>query len=946
MFIVEWDRIYGLMLILYVIPALLFLFRKIWNLSPIERFLLGIVVSFLGVSFITTIISYILGSLSIISIGISYILYLGLVMYVFVLGNRIVLEFSMNKEEIIAGALLLILLISNWNLRMLSFSPIYYEFDPYFYLDGVKYLLNHGRIPVLDDSAWYPYNVSTHRNPPMYHYTIGSWYYLIYGNSVDNLKLSAIGNFFPPLNAVFMILSMYLLAYLLSGDRKLSLVFSYFVSLIPIFILKFQAGVFEYQPFNFFIFSFLLTSLALYLKTKDLFSGAIVGLAYGSTLLGAVAIPAILLPFIISTGIAYLKYRQEIENMFVGIAVFGLIAGGFMFIYADSLSRALFGILYSGLYVVSRYRLLELIPQINVMNRTISREMFLGGFILLAALFFTFLFRESLLYALQYNTPLERTIAEQNPSGNTLDDNFGKLGLGAMRISERDVFASIWKVIILIIADIPSLILNSILGFVFDVGKAFNLVIEWIPKESSIAYAILMYSILFYIYEIVKGMTSKQISLSDELIISLPMLAFSIGLLKAKFEIYFTFGYLIIFLYFLIKVISLTINGKYTKYIAYFMYAIPVLFAGFSGVTAIDTFSMLLRSNFITPISNNPVALQDLKATGCGFYGFFPDCNSSQIEITTQYNRVMCDLDLMINHKNDSIRGLLYSISCNSIPIQWYGPMQYLKLYTEPSARIVSWWDYGHWINYWADRKAVVRNDHSVLDMILDVAYSYIIGSEKDLLEVMDRYGADYALFDQEIIIGGETLFGGKFYALNYLSCAKVGGVDERFPMLSSRCEFNNLWETVIISNERCNINNRVGRVGYMMNYTGYTGSVQQEPVKKYCVVSNDGSLNLSRATSGFVRAIFGDRNSPYIMYRLNDSLIHRGIPVPISQNSFVMLYTSDRVWFVDGEWTHGYEDRTRPFYESTLYRAFVLERLNGFQLVYNNGYVKIYKRV
>ncbi|MCS7122675.1 MAG: hypothetical protein NZ908_01825, partial [Candidatus Micrarchaeota archaeon] len=588
---------------------------------------------------------------------------------------------------------------------------------------------------------------------------------------------------------------------------------------------------------------------------------------------------------------------------------------------------------------------IESLPQITFMNQQISREVLLGGSIIISALVFTFLFRESLLYALQYNNPLERTIAEQNPAGETLDDNFGKLGIGSGRIVDRDAFSILWKVLMILFADIPSTILNILLGGIFEIGRIFNLVIEWRPKESSIAYAILMYSIVLYLYEILRSFNSKH-QVSDEFIVSIPMLGFFIGLLKAKFEIYFTFGYLLILLYFLMRVISLTINGKYTKYIAYFLYALPVVFAGFSGVTSIDTFSMLIRSNFITPISSNQVALQDLKATACGIYRLFPDCNSSEIDITTQYSRVTCDLDLMLNHNNDSIRGLLYSISCNSIPIQWYDPMQFLRIFTEPNARIVSWWDYGHWINYWADRKAVIRNDHSVLSMILDVAYSYIIGNETELLRIMEMYGSDYALFDQEIIIGGDMLFGGKFYALNYLSCAKIRGVDERFPMMSSRCEFNNLWETVILSNERCSINNRAGRIGYMVNYSGYTGAIQQELVKQYCIVNNDGSLDLSRAASSFVRSVFGNRNSQYVIYRLNDSSIHRGIPVPVSQNAFVILYTYDKVWFVDGNWTDGYNDRTKPFYESTLYRAFVLEKLDGFQLVYNNGYVKIYRRI
>ncbi|MEM0356396.1 MAG: hypothetical protein QW465_01425 [Candidatus Anstonellales archaeon] len=954
MFIFEWQNAYMLMFILYILPSLLFLFKRLGNLNPVERFLVAIPINFISISILTTILGFVFGALSITVVIISYVIYLIILLY-WIFQNfkagEISVKFDMSSQEIILSIFLILLILSNWNLRVFSFSPIYYEFDPYFYLDGVKYLLYYGVIPESDDSAWNPYNVSTHRNPPLYHYTIGSWYLYLYGNSIDSIKLSATANLFPPLNAVMMLIGFYMLALALSNNRILALVFTYFVSLIPVFILKFQAGVFEYQPMNFFLFTFLIASFVLYIKTKEIIFLYSTSLTYAAVLMGAVAMPAILLTFILMTLMMYIKYRYDIQLLLLGLSIMGSVGGLFMWIYSDSLSRLMFGFFYIPIYIISLLRIDRIILEhieSRIGGELKGKSLIIGVTLILVMLILVYPFRDAILYALQYNTPLERTIAEQNPSGQFLDDNFGKLGIGVERIVGNDPVSWLVRLIIYIIAYIPTTITNNLLGLVFNIlGGVFNLVIEWIPKETSIAYSVIFYSLIFIILELYRA-TRDVNGLSDETIITLPMYVFSIGLLKAKFEIYFTFGYLFIFLYLLIKLLNLFAHLKITK-LNYVLYLIPILFAGYSSIGPMDTFALMIKSNFLTSISNDPTRLIELRNIACSTYpGIFPDCNQSQVDITTQYSRLMCNLDMIINRQNDTVSNVLYSTSCNHIPFEWYDSMMFLKYSTEPDSIITSWWDYGHWINYWGERKATIRNDHSVLSMILDVAYAYIQGDETVLRDTLKKYGSNYVLFDQEIILSN-PLFGGKFYALNYLSCAKIGQVDQRFPMMSSKCEYENLWESVLITNDRCNIDGKIGRVGAVIEYTGYTGAIQQRLVNSYCIINNDGTLDLSRATNRFVRTLFRDqiggiRNPPFIMYRLNDSKLHRGIPVPISQNLLIILYTYDEVWFVDGNWTSGYEDRTSRFYNSSLYRGFILETLDGFDLVYNNGYVKIYR--
>lgn len=932
MFLFEWEQAYILLGLLYLVPGLIFALARLGNLSFIEKLLLGVILSYLMITNLTIFISYFLGSISLLSIALSYII--TIIIIIVLIKNRIENLNIKVDNQIVYSLLLLVLLISNWNIRIFSFSPIYYEFDPYFYLDGVKYLLNYGQIPMHDDSAWNPYNVSTHRNPPFYHYNIGTLYYLIYGNVVDDIKLSAVANLFPPINAVLMIGAFYILALMLTNNRLIALAFAYFVSMIPVFILKFQAGVFEYQPFNFFIFTALMVSLVLALKTKDVLAYIILTLSYISAITGAVALPAIVITFYISLALAYLKYKSLEEMlMYMGIA---FIAGIFMFIYSESISRMLFGLLPSIFYIIS------------IIISKYSKQVFQYQYLVVLGIgIFTilmmFLFKDTLLYAMQYNNPLERTIAEQNPAGATLDDNFGKLGIGAERLG-KDSYSSIFRTIIYILAGIPSLILNLLLKTVFGVLSSFNIIIEWINKETSLAYAMLFYAMLLYVLDIYRFQKHK-IEYGEELIVSLPMLVFIIGLLKAKFEIYFTFGYLFVLLYLISRLLSI-FNHRLTAIgIAVFFF----IFSGYAGISSLDTLSLLIRSNFITPISQDVVRLNETLQIFCQNYPNPILCGN--ITITTQYSSLACQLDMYLNRRNDVVYNIMYSTSCNHIPLEWYSAMMFIKDQTEQEAIITSWWDYGHWINYWGNRRATIRNDHSVLSMILDVAYSYIIGNESVLKETLQRYGSRYALFDKEIIWGGELGFGGKFYALNYLACAKIGQVNETFPMFSSRCETNNTWEAVVLSDERCNVNNNIGRVGYRLEYEGYTGALSLKQVRAYCVVNNNGVLDVNRITNRFVNQLIQDirsstQNNPvrFVLYDINTSRLHKGIPIQMAQNVLLILYTEDEAWFDDGRWVSGYQDATRRFYNSTLYRAFVLERLDGFEMVFNNGYVKIYR--
>ena len=49
------------------------------------------------------------------------------------------------------------------------------------------------------------------------------------------------------------------------------------------------------------------------------------------------------------------------------------------------------------------------------------------------------------------------------------------------------------------------------------------------------------------------------------------------------------------------------------------------------------------------------------------------------------------------------------------------------------------------------------------------------------------------------------------------------------------------------------------------------------------------------------------------------------------------LAYMQDEVWYDNGDFTSGYQDRTTQFYDSVLYKAILLDSLDSFEKVYTD---------
>ncbi len=322
--------------------------------------------------------------------------------------------------------------------------------------------------------------------------------------------------------------------------------------------------------------------------------------------------------------------------------------------------------------------------------------------------------------------------------------------------------------------------------------------------------------------------------------------------------------------------------------------------------------------------------------------------------LNSQYDYNLCYLSLLkdpltavsdpLAQDNERVGA---SYRCERVSDYWIDSMEWIRHNTEPNARITSWWDYGHWENWFGQRNAVIRNEHASPDMIERVAYDYIFASPAVLKSDMAHFNSSYALFDSELLLSGSS-FGGKYGALNYLACAWANQTNVSLSPGASMCEFEHMWTQVYVPTspqpqEQCQISfTQKGVTAYAVNPVQTPSGLNYQLDPRYCM----GQATL--ATGQNVSALYElDNRSIDGTLRLHKSFVKLDSSTQDGRwKIYTLLYTHDKVWLDNNTVTDGWEDRTGKFYDSNMYSAYVLENLPGFSLAYKtpDGAVKIYK--
>jgi asparagine N-glycosylation enzyme membrane subunit Stt3 len=1006
------------------------LFRKHEGFGLVEKICIGFALGFVLLPLVPFLLYFLAGvkfthDIAMLAVGLLYLVALAAVFITKTYEDFMPKEMKVRlSPELLIPAALIILLILTYLVRISSYSPIFQELDPYYYTYAATQLLSSGENPFGDSTAWYPDLNLNHRAVPMLSYLEAEWYTLYTGGGAyDNMLLADIASMYPPVAAVLSVFFIYLLVSV-ATKREWGLAAAGIASFVPVFVFKLAAGEQEIQPYAFFALMFFYAMYLLSVKRRDLrmptakdmnmgkdvLFPILAGFAFAALAMGSasqiLAVVSLILFILVQAILVFLRDKDESELKHI------LLSNSIIFIIGPLVASAIIKPLYGAgaispsiavafampiAFAAVLYGIKKAVPDRMTGVAILAAMMIIGLAIFVATPLGDYVknLGKAGFEIAKYNAPLDRTIAEQGNAATTFGGQMGFIASNYFFPASIDSPSNAMNIIMYVLLLPFTFIVNVILAAFVALANLF-LGTDVALGEKDVSF-MQFWVFLFFMacaYSAFRFMKKEDEGLFIFfLAIVLPPLV--VGLIKAKYTIYsgvllavaigFTLGMLGSIIVSISKFLKQEALGK-------FAYSVPVVIAvllvllqfvyqGFAP--------SLIWGSTQTLYQNDPAALAPKFSQFCNQSGDPEVCAAAADPMgyanrgtNYQYSSKLCMLSLFSdysiltymydsNSSNDALipsyAATSASFRCQRLSDYWIDSMEWIKNNTEPGARITSWWDYGHWINYFGERNAVIRNEHASHEMIGDVAHGYLDATPEELKAWMVAHGSKYALFDMELVSGGGSL-GGKYGALNYLSCARDNLTSVANSPGESSCEADHLWETVLVSGNPCTISSLTGKTG-LTAYKVYAGQtylpyypndciaptdarilsycrdyIRVEPV--YCVANTTLVTGDTTFTTYYLNETYPNGD-----LKLNKALLQLPFQLPTSVHlgqatGVTLFYTDDTVWLENGLPVSGYSDRKGKFYDSALYRAIFLNNLPGFTEVYSSpsGAVKIYK--
>ena len=923
-----------------------------------------------------------------------------------------------TRERAIAlavPALLLLALIFAFWIRIQTYSPMYSELDPYWYVYGTGQIIQDGMVPAKDDTSWWPEVTWSHRNTPLKMYLEAEWYSLYTnGGEYNNYLLFTTSSWLPPISAAFVSFGAYLLVSSLYG-RRYGLVAAFLLAFLPITIYKMSAGVNEAAPVGNMVLFMAAGLFALSLIKKNKSMHILSGIAF------LIAVTASNFTVVISLPLAGMAVLQSLDYFIRGkqnrdflealLAAFGGFFLGTILnaIYLGSSISSV--ILYTPvLLAICGAAFAALTHYLFGLGLNEKKRYTLLGAAIIAGLLLVFLsplsgFVKNAVFsyvgAADFQSALDRTIAEQNLAGTSFEGEAGFLAL--VPTNHADIYGALAP-----ISSAFTFIGNAFFRFLDILFSTFaGLKQTTSVKEDSLFFVFLVISLA--------GLAMRHFSRKDDerdipsiallvLIVTMPVLY--IGMNKIKYTI---FSGMMIAVAAAVAFAELErlcrwLMNKFTgkakvendehhgrprfsrypgavvqqqaseqpsnnitgeKYLSYIFAGILILAVYAQAAGPVPYAYIFTIKSFEPRYQDNPAALTpvasklcaDLRAKGVPINQMQSLCDAGSNlnfsdSINSQFDSNVCWLsqmkvDELFPAANDTGAQQRSSeavssakFRCNRLSDYWIDSMEWMGKNLNASDRVNSWWDYGHWTNYFADKKTVLRNEHASYGMIGRVAHDYIVGSTQDMIDSMNYFDSQYVLFDIELV--GGSPFGGKYGALNYLGCVHEGATTLHDPPGTSQCEYDHSPERIAVpaqtAESSCVISESQQRMGVYAFRLGKEG-IDQTPA--YCIGETTTATGEKLSVTYYLDRKDADGNL----------VISKGFIRQIDNQAGViyaeMVYNNQKVWYgANGTLVDGMEDAKTAFYTSNLYRAFYLNDLPGFDLVYSSkgGEVKIYR--
>ncbi len=830
--------------------------------------------------------------------------------------------------------------------RMLSIgiTPNFFEFDPYFDMLSTQQLLTYGYMPLLSTSAWPALaSGSVMRIQPLIPYLEAYWYSLMNGASApfNTTLMSFVSGVYPPITAALLVFVVFMLLYT-EYDEYVGLIGAALAAAMPVLLTTFISGEQLLEPWGIFSLFFFFAMYMLAVKDmKNKRLAILAGIAFASTFLGAhyfTVDAGVLTLYIIFQGIiSYLRKDLNIDFYKMNAIVIIVIAVFLVFYqpYNATLNGRIPAILgipitVSGpLFALIFIAILNYLPKelhkrkIAFKNDTnMTRMIWTAAIIIIAisAIALTPLgdtVKSYLSLSTKFttpSTPLFMTVQEFMPTGLTYD--FGSAGFGVIGSSLFGIPLYIY--IVMIIAYV--LIILSIIFRKSNIGILYLWItlplavaafseVKYLP-HFGVAYILLIGIIIgellaiignkfdFHMYENRDNM-KLYIKNAYQNNKDLAYVIFSIAL-------FFVMPIIaVVFLLIIILTKSANNNNYMYGLIALFFISIIILYA-IKGPVNGEMGSIVDSFSAATVYSANP-------STAC----------------TT------------ISNQNNAVG---YDLYCNIVPQYWINAASWMRQNVGPNGpRILSWWDYGDWINWFGQSPAVIRGDNSVDKQDFATAANYVLGkndnySSKNLANFMNTNQTKYVVFDEALIQ--------KWGALDFLACINVNATSKAFAIAQGQQQTPPA--PYLLGQSQCELTHDPELVLIPLSVLAPT--VSSPSISDYCSISN----NSVQYAKGYL--VVGDTvenqsvcvgtnptvNGDVPLYTSNGTKMNAMVQLetlsPMGETSVGQagsIYLEYLVIYTPNGPNNTITNAPSGFYDSNFYKGFFLGNLNGFTQVY-----------
>ena len=865
--------------------------------------------------------------------------------------------------------ILLILMLFTFYTRIANMgtAPNFFEFDPYFDMIATQSILVYGQQFYLSPSAWPVSALGTvMRVQPLLPYLEAYWYDLanMFGpnyHAFNTSLMSYVSSFYPPITAALLVFVIFVLLYH-EYDPYVGLIGAALTAAMPVLITTFIAGEQLLEPWGIFSLFFFFAAYMLAVRNmKSARLAIFAGIAFASTFLGAhyyTVDAGILAIYIVVQGLLDLIRDGKIKSEFYrmnGIVI--IVIALFLALY-DPYNATLSGripsllgipttisfALFSLIGVAAAELIIGRLPSLlkikvsdtkaKATSMLSSAQAFrigvLAVLLVLVALviFFTPLGAPIASYAnlsVKFTTPssaLFMTVEEYIPTGPLYD--FGQQGLGVIAANIGGIPLLMWAVIaISIVLIFISIIYRNSKTAILYISIAVPLLlagmseVKYLP-HMGVAYIMLfgiMLGELIYLAKIDFNLNKEPSPGGHELGITADMY-------KKGDKSVFAYAIIAIGLFFFIPALALVFlililifanRDEHTIYIAALLVLLIILLViglitGNSGLVQGEGVSLFDVMGAASSYAANPTL----------------SCESYPADTYTITS------------------SLGASMFCNTIPQYWLLSMAWIKTNVGPNGpRVLAWWDYGDWINWFGNTNAVLRGDNSVPKEDYAVAAAYVLGpadgyTPNTLANLMNTNQTEYALFDQQLV--------SKWGALDFLACVNVNETSraqaiaeskilnstQPFLLGYSQCEINHDPQDLLVP--YCAIDPQAPGCSPNLNYYCSISTPNTTYIRSFTLIGQSASnqsvcLDTSTNSNG---ALSIYNTSGQKMNAAIQASLDLGI-VTIGNTQFLdfpIIYTPNGP---NGTITNA----PTQYYNSNYYKAFFLGSLPGFTEVY-----------